>query len=326
MKHLLLTISLFISLLSSGQVDYTKHADLLLNAYRALDKNDPKNALDLYEKAFAIHDDNSIAEYLNAANCAAKLKDEDSCKEWIIKSIETKKTLKSTLIKFSDNDLYQKCLNDILPNYQNHLASYYSSIENPMAFFLVQELTNRDQFSRRLKDYDQGITSEAREVAFKGYLKAQAKKDTVAMNKYKAIVFPKVDKVYRDYNHKIMRYTDSLNIVKLIDITKEYGWQKEGWLLLWHQRGTYGQDNWVWNYFKPYINNEIVKGKISPFFWAKFEDISSIYKSGKSIYGYHPGKVDPKVVNRNRKSIGLPLLTATEIEQRNTRRDNGRVF
>lgn len=31
---------------------------------------------------------------------------------------------------------------------------------------------------------------------------------------------------------------DSLNIKRLIEITKEYGWQKKGWLILWHQRRT----------------------------------------------------------------------------------------
>jgi len=35
---------------------------------------------------------------------------------------------------------------------------------------------------------------------------------------------------------------DSLNITRLIEITKKYGWQDEGWLILWHQRDTYGKE------------------------------------------------------------------------------------
>ncbi|MGF1556606.1 hypothetical protein [Paucihalobacter sp.] len=44
---------------------------------------------------------------------------------------------------------------------------------------------------------------------------------------------------------------DSLNIKRLIEITKDYGWQNKGWIILWHQRGTYGKSNYVWNFFKP---------------------------------------------------------------------------
>ncbi|WP_282042370.1 hypothetical protein [Winogradskyella flava] len=326
MKNLIVLVYLLFSISGNGQIDFVKHADLLLNAHRALEKNDTKKALFLYESAFKIHDDNSIAEYLNAATCAAKLKNEESCKKWIITSIQKEKAPKKSLLSFSDNEFYQNCLSSILPHYNSYLASFYKSIDNPMVYYQIQKLTNRDQFTRKLTDYDMGISEEQQETAFREYLKAQASKDTVALRKYQAIIFPKVEKVYKDYNLKIMRYTDSLNVAKLIDITKEHGWQEEGWILLWHQRGIYGQKNWVWDFFKPFIDKEIEKGKITPFFWAKFEDITSIYKTGKSIYGYHPGPVDAKTVNIRRKSIGLPELTAQEIENRNNRKGGGRVF
>ena len=112
---------------------------------------------------------------------------------------------------------------------------------------------------------------------------------------------------------------------ELIKITEEHGWQKNGWLILWHQRGSYGEDNWIWAFFKPYINKEIQKGTVPPFFWAKFEDHHSFFKTGKTIYGYWPGKVDPKSVNKARRPVGLPILTEEEIILRNTTR-SGRIF
>jgi len=82
----------------------------------------------------------------------------------------------------------------------------------------------------------------------------------------------------------------------------------------------------VWNYFKPMIDQEIAEGKVAPFYWAIFEDITSIYKTGKSIYGYHPGQVDAISVNESRQSIGLPLLTQDEINERNNNPYGGRTF
>ena len=123
-----------------------------------------------------------------------------------------------------------------------------------------------------------------------------------------------------------MKQTDSLNIRELMDITTSSGWQEEAWLLLWHQRGTYGKNNWVWNYFKPLINKEIEQGKLPKSFWAMFEDFKASLKTGVSVYGYRPGKVDEKNVNANRKKIGLPMLTKEEITERNNNPYGGRVF
>ena len=37
----------------------------------------------------------------------------------------------------------------------------------------------------------------------------------------------------------IVSKIDSLNIEELMAITKEYGWQKRAWVILWHQRGNH---------------------------------------------------------------------------------------
>ena len=75
------------------------------------------------------------------------------------------------------------------------------------------------------------------------YFEAQQKKDSASMRKYKAILFPPKDKVLDELELKVMNTTDSLNAVRLIEICKNYGWQKNGWILLWHHRGSYGKSN-----------------------------------------------------------------------------------
>ncbi|MBL4604331.1 MAG: hypothetical protein JKY02_01290 [Flavobacteriaceae bacterium] len=326
MKQIITTACLLFITVCGAQINFVKHADLLLNAHRAKELKDAKKALSLYEEAFALHSDNSIGDYLYAANCAAQLNNKTSCEKWIIEAIQTKKVEKKSILKFSENEIYQRCATKILLKYPVYLSKYYKNLENPMAYFKIQELINRDQFSRKINDYHFGVSDAEKEEAYEGFLKSQAPKDSVARRKYQSILFPKVSKVHEEYKLKIKRYTDSLNLVSLMDITRDYGWQKEGWLLLWHQRGYYGKKNWVWNYFKPFIDNEIKEGTISPSFWAQFEDFKSIRETGKSIYGYHPGKVDASTVNKKRKSIGLPVLTKAEITHRNNNPYGGRLF
>lgn len=115
-------------------------------------------------------------------------------------------------------------------------------------------------------------------------------------------------------NNADLMTIDSSNISRLIDITKQYGWQKKGWLLLWHQRGTYGQDNYVWNFFKPYINDEIRKGIINKDFWTMFEDEYLIRTEKKQIYGNYWSQyneypiIDIKNIDKRRNEKGLPPL------------------
>ena len=107
---------------------------------------------------------------------------------------------------------------------------------------------------------------------------------------------------------------DSLNIKRLIEITKEFGWQKKGWLILWHQRGTYGKDNYVWNFFKPYIDKQIEKGNIKKDFWVMFEEEKSLIKNGEQIYGMYWNQFDEYPikdianVDKRRAEFGIPPL------------------
>ena len=107
------------------------------------------------------------------------------------------------------------------------------------------------------------------------------------------------------------RLVDSLNINRLIEITQEYGWQKKGWLILWHQRGTYKEDNYVWNFFLPHINQEIQAGTVRKDFWAMYEDEEAFRNGEPHIYGTYYDQFpirDIENVDARRDSIGLPPL------------------
>jgi len=130
---------------------------------------------------------------------------------------------------------------------------------------------------------------------------------------------------------------DSLNINRLIEITKEYGWQKRGWLVLWHQRGTYGKDNYVWNFFKPHIDKEIKEGKINKDFWVMFEEERSIVNKREQIYGMYWNQfdeypiIDIENVDKRRAEFDLPPLWYMEkvygielpVEYKKTAANNG---
>lgn len=326
MKKTALLLGLFIALFSNAQVDFEHHSELLLNAHRFLKKKAYEQALNNYENAFKINTANSSSQYLYASVCAAELGDSKTCEKWMTLAITKMKAPKETLVEFSKHKIYKNCMDKVLKNYKSLLNTYYDNLENSAAYFKIQKLLNRDVFTRKIDNYYMNISEKEQEEAFNKYLESQEKKDTVAEKKYQAILFPKINKTLKDYQLKIMRFADSLNIVELKKITTLYGWQKEAHLLLWHQRGSYGKNNWVWSYFKPLINNEIKQGKIAPSFWAVFEDFKSINETGKSIYGYHPGRVNSETVNEKRKSIGLPKLTKEEIEHRNNNPYGGRMF
>ena len=104
------------------------------------------------------------------------------------------------------------------------------------------------------------------------------------------------------------------NIYRLIEITKMYGWQEMGWHILWEQRGTYGENNEIWNFFKPFINSEIKVGKIRKSFWALFDEDAQISNHQTQIYGLFWNQLDEypiidiENVDKRLKKVGLPPL------------------
>lgn len=118
-----------------------------------------------------------------------------------------------------------------------------------------------------------------------------------------------------DFSVNKMQEVDSLNITRLIEINKKYGWQKKQWLLLWHHRGIHRDDNYIWNYFRPYINEKIEKGELRKRFWSNFDDEKSMFSDkGTQIYGTYWKNYDQfpidniAKVDSLRNTVGLPPL------------------
>jgi len=326
LKNLCLISLLFFQLICLSQINYALHDSLLLEGYRSYKTKSYQDAISLYKQAFLLNGAHSSFDYLQAANSAAMINDADLCEKWLSQSIQYKKTEFKTIESFSENPIFQKCTQDIKAEYQDLVNLYYRSIDNLGVYNAIQDLIKRDQFTRKISNYYMGVSEKAQEKAFDEYFDAQQINDTIAMAKNKAILWPKVDKKIKSLELTVMKNVDSLNMLDLMEITSIHGWQEGAHILLWHQRGTYGDSNWIWDYFIPLINNGIEKGRVSPSFWAIFEDFKSIQEKGISLYGYHPGKVNPQEVNKNRKLIGLPKLTDTEIEYRNNNPYGGRMF
>lgn len=115
-------------------------------------------------------------------------------------------------------------------------------------------------------------------------------------------------------NHEERYRIDSLNVIRLKEITKKYGWRERGWIILWHQRFTFEEDNYVWSFFRPYINEQIKKGNIRTDFWAMFEDQKAIEKNQTQIYGTYLSQLNQfpvrnlKNIDKKRKKVGLAPL------------------
>jgi len=116
-----------------------------------------------------------------------------------------------------------------------------------------------------------------------------------------------------------MQRVDSLNINRLIEINKSYGWQKNQWLLLWHHRGTHLEDNYIWNYFRPLINQKIKDGTLRKGYWARWKDERSMFsEDAMQIYGMYWYNYDQfpikniEKVDSLRTTVGLPPLAYIE--------------
>jgi len=134
------------------------------------------------------------------------------------------------------------------------------------------------------------------------------------------------DQAVRDGNSSTedMVKQDSLNIDRLIEITKEHGWQEKSWLMLWHQRGNHTEDNYIWNYFRPVIDSLIVTCEIRKDYWVQFEEHNAIFSTGNQIYGMFWRNYDSyplhdvENVDKRRDSVGLaPLCYMHEVYNAN---------
>ncbi|TRO66819.1 hypothetical protein [Christiangramia sabulilitoris] len=242
-------------------------------------------------------------------------------------------SLYAGLIQFQDQE-YQSALNhlkeaiDILPK-ESEKSYFYAAAA---AFHLKQDKTAENLIKAALKNtyvnqdylnsFEEFNPFRNKEI-FKRLDENFSKyTQTYYSNLEHPEIFKELDslidadqKVRKDGSSKEeMAKIDSTNIVRLIEITKEYGWQEKGQLLLWHQRGTRNENNWVWDYFRPFINKEIEKGEIRKSFWIQYEEFENVVNEKYQLYGMYPHNYDmfplkdPENVDKRRDSVGLQPL------------------
>jgi len=285
-----LVLLLIITSFSYGQTKYDSFDKLISEANNLRTDEIYEQAIVKYKNALEILTPNSSTSFFNLAECALKIEDISLADKWIRKGISEGGAQMEYLRKykgFSDiqnEEFYQNIIND----YNSLRQQYFSTIKNIDIYLEIEKLTARDQFVRKIDDYINGRTDEDITNAMKQLKIAQKENDSVNIKKYMNLIFPKPNKEYKKLQYELMRKIDSLNIERLMEITKENGWQERAWIILWHQRGIYGKDNYVWNYFKPIIDKEIEEGKLSRNFWNSFkmhQKLNKLMKKGdfKSI-------------------------------------------
>ncbi len=305
--RLIFLLLMFITLFGYGQTNYDKH-DSLISEANAMRKNgNCEQAIDKYKNALNILIPNSSTPFFNLAECALKLNDLTLADEWIRKGVSvggaTKSYLKSYkgFIDIQDKEFYKQIISD----YNKLRQKYFSSIDDIDLYLEIEELTSRDQFVRKTGMYLDGYSEVDYQNAGDAFFKAQRENDTVKANELKKIVFHKTDEKYKETTSELMKRVDSLNVARLMEITEKHGWQERAWIILWHQRGTYGEDNYVWNYFKPLIDKEIEEGKLSRDFWSSFEMHKEMMEQMKKgdFESIHVGEEPKKEIKIKKEKI-----------------------
>ncbi len=270
-----------ISSLSYGQTKYDKYDKLISEANNHRKDGNCEQAILKYKNALEILIPNSSTPFFNLAECALILNDLPLADEWIRKGISVGGAQKSYLKNYKgfteiqEKDFYKNIVSD----YNKLRQDYFSTIDDIDLYLKIEELTARDQFVRKTGIYLDGYSEVDFQNAGIEYQKAMKLNNIAKATELKKILFHKIKEEHKATTSKLMRKVDSLNLARLMEITKKHGWQERAWIILWHQRETYGEDNYVWNYFKPLINKEINDGKLSRDFWSSFE----VYKEMKKL-------------------------------------------
>lgn len=282
MKKTLLLL-LIISSFTYGQTKYDKHDGLISEANKLRKDGNYKLAILKYRNALEILTPNSSTPFFNLAECALILNDLTLADQWIRKGVSIGGAPKSYLknykgfLEIQEKEFYKNIVSD----YNKLRQEYFSTIEDIDLYLKIEELTARDQFVRKVGIYLDGYSEVDYQNSGTGYSKAMKSNDTIKVKELRKILFHKTKNEHRKTTSELMKRVDSLNIARLMEITEKHGWQERAWIILWHQRGTYGEDNYMWNYFKPLINREIEEGKLSRNFWIIFEAHQEMIKRMK---------------------------------------------
>jgi hypothetical protein len=282
MKNLYFILIIF-TVFGFGQTKYDQYDELILEANSLKNDNKYEQAIEKYKKALNILIPISGTPFFDVADCALKLKKVRLANTFIRKGISEGGAQLSYLLNYEGFNEIQEAdfFKKIVFDYNSLRKQYFSTIENIDVYLEIQELIDRDQFVRKIDKYINGGKDQDIANAIKGFQEAQMNNDSIAIKKYQDLIFPKQNENFAQFQRELMRKVDSLNIDKLMEITKVHGWQERAWIILWHQRGKHNEDNYVWNYFRPLINKEIEEGKISRTFWDSFDGFNKIINNLK---------------------------------------------
>ncbi|MGM1057477.1 MAG: tetratricopeptide repeat protein [Bacteroidota bacterium] len=281
MKKIIFFI-LFISSICQGQTQYDKHDKLIAEANSLKQEGNYKQAIEKYEQALEILIPSSSTPFFRSAECALKIENIPLADYWIRKGVSVGGAQISYLKSFEGFSEIQKeeFYKKIIADYNSLRQKYFTTINDIDLYFKIEELTSRDQFVRKTGLYLDGYSEVDYQNAGDDFSKARKAKDSIKATESKKILFNKTDEKYKKTTSELMKRVDSLNVARLMEITEKHGWQERAWIILWHQRGTYGEDNYIWNYFTPLINKEIEEGKLSRNFWGSFEIFKSMMENG----------------------------------------------
>ena len=119
--------------------------------------------------------------------------------------------------------------------YNNLRQQCFSKIADIDLYLEIEYLIARDQFVRSTENDLNGVSDKDWQDAAEKYINAIKQNDTIQAKKYREILFPDINETQINTTNELMYKVESLNIVRLTEITKEHGWQNQALILLWHQ-------------------------------------------------------------------------------------------
>lgn len=240
-----------------------------------LAQKDYKNSYNSYTEAFKLLAPQSSNDLLNYAIASYEIGKPEEAKDAITKSITNYKAPKDFVLDYIKSDKLRK-------------ESFFNDILNNYDELLANYYRNLKYPQVRLQ------------------IEELLTKDRFVRNELQDFDKKNVD--------QLTAKIDTENINDLIEITKKYGYQEYGWLLLWHQRSGYETGEGSWSFFKPYLQDLIKKGEISKSFFSRFEDEFSILNHNTQRYGTYFMQFDMAPIedvnnlDKRRAEINLPPL------------------
>lgn len=291
-KYVLIFLAFFLQIVKAQDLDaeskFTVSQNYVCLARLELHSKNFSKANEYFSKAFKLHDALDSYQVLDAAASALQVNNKELFKKYVTESITHYKAPLDFILEYDKFVNYKNndFLKSLASNYDQLLNQYYTNKKDLAAFIEVSVLVEKDQVARQLiNDFQDEYKSSQ-------------------------------TKINKEAFDKMLKKTDDENVRKLIDLTKKYGFQDYSWLILWHHRISFNDENdTFWQYFKSVIKEEIKKGNLHKSYLASFADVNETIWKEKQIYGtlFQYPIANVKDVDSLRDSVGLPPLLYDQI-------------